>query len=51
MTDEEKLAELRKKAYAAFAAHEHDMATDPEYRKEAEKFIKAEDRRIKARLK
>lgn len=43
-------ADLRRKAYAAFAAHESDMATDPEYRAEATRFIASEDRRIKRAL-
>lgn len=33
MTDAEKLAKLRKAAYAASAAHQHDMETDPTYRR------------------
>lgn len=30
------LETLRREAYAAFEAHEHDMATDPNYRKMAQ---------------
>ena len=43
-------AELRRKAYAAFEAHEHDMATDPAYRKAAKAIAAKQDRAIKRRL-
>lgn len=47
MTDKlAKLKELRAKAYASYAAHEHDMEHDPVYREAAEK---DEARRLRAR--
>lgn len=48
MTQQEKneLLELRKKAYAAFADHENDMAKNPNYKKLHEEIVAQGERKL-----